>query len=62
MWRKQVEDVTARFLQAQNNSKFFFFVLDTHRVGNRRTCSLHIINILSIHQQQSTFYLKVNLT
>jgi hypothetical protein len=38
--------------QAQNNSKFFF-VLDTHRVGNRRTCSLHIINIQSIHQHFS---------
>jgi hypothetical protein len=38
-------NVTAQLLQAQNNSNFFFFVLDTHRVGNRRTCSLHIIII-----------------
>jgi len=32
MWRKQVEDVTARFLQAQNNSNFFFLYL-THIVS-----------------------------
>jgi hypothetical protein len=36
--------VTTRLFQAQNNSNFFF-VLDTHRLSNRRTCSLHIINI-----------------
>jgi hypothetical protein len=48
IWQYIVDwwDVTAQLLQAQNKSKlFFFFVLDTHRVGNRRTCSLHIINI-----------------
>jgi hypothetical protein len=54
--------VTTRLFKPKTTVNFIFFVLDTHRIGNRRTCSLHIINIQSIHQQQSTFHLKVNLT